>query len=635
MKKLLSLLLAFLCVVALFVPVSAADTSEDEDVDLLAYYSPYEIVEMFPEASAYLAREIRAYNEDISFAGYNIDVKYIDSIYKAVFCENPDLFYVSPSAFETTSSLTTGRMVALRPYYMYDIDKIPEKIEEFNAAADYFLMGVNPYWDEFNKVRYLHDIMAHYVEYELENYNKASIYTAYGALINHHAVCEGYTLAYNFLLSRVGIEAHYIQNKKITHAWSMVQIDGECYHVDVTQDDLCYDNLGRVSHTYCIVSDYALKQGEDDIDHASWISSRKAGNTKYDNAWWRTLNTMIYRIGKSDYFVNQRYGSSIYAGVTGKDVETGKRKVGAVLDTRWYVKDIEGAFWERAYSFVTYDGKYLFFNDANSVYRQVPGSDVRFTVYTKPKSEKNDIYGLAFKPDGYLYITIKDSPNSKDKIYKLDIKSNNTYDFSADDPENTEPSETESGTETEPVTETYPMAPTDEIPTQTDPTESIEDTTASTEPTETEKTSTPSTNVVKKKLTLYVAQKAVVNATATGKVTYSSNKKSVATVTQKGVITAKKKGTAVITAKGKYLSAKITVTVKNPKLSATSVKVKKGKSVKIKIIGCVGKYSYKSSNKKVVAVKSNGKIYAKKRGKAVITVTTNGGIKLKCTIKVL
>lgn len=620
MKNVVAAILSLIMVCTLLTPVYSVDDDYD-DIDLLAVYSPHELVNLYHDAANHLAEELRALNSDISFEDYNFTEQNIDSLYKAVYSENPDLFYVSPSAFETTSSLSDGKVVALRPYYMFKQSAIPSKIEAFEAAADYFLKGVNPAWDDMTKVRYLHDIVAHYVEYELEDYSDSSIYTAYGALINGRAVCEGYTLALNYLLSRVGVEAHYIRNKVESHAWSMVTIDGEYYHVDVTQDDASYDNLGRVNHTYCIVSDSALCQGDYDTDHAAWVSGRKAGSTRFDNAWWRNINTMIYRIGRNDYYVNQHYGSSIYGGIKCRDASTGQQITTSVLQTRWYVKGLEGAFWERAYVYLTYDGKYLYFNDANTVYRQVPGSEVSFAVYNKPSTLKNDIYGVAFKPDGSLYVTIKTDPNSPDKIYKLDIKAVNEYDFSEPEPV-TEPEQTD-------PTETYPDAPTESVPDVTEPSETAE-TTKPTNPTE------PKTDgdVVKKKLTLYVAQQSYIKAQDAGKVTYSSSKKSVASVTKKGVITAKKKGKAVITAKGKFLTAKITVTVKNPRLSATSLKVKKGKKVKLKIIGGVGSVNFKSSNRKVVSLNSSGAIIAKRKGKATITLTTNGGIKLKCKITV-
>ena len=120
---------------------------------------------------------------------------------------------------------------------------------------------------------------------------------------------------------------------------------------------------------------------------------------------------------------------------------------------------------------------------------------------------------------------------------------------------------------------------------------------------------------------------------AKGKTTYTSSNSKVAKVSSSGKITALKKGTAKITVKNNGVKKTFTVTVKNPKLNATSKTLKKGKTFAIKITGQIGKAKYVSSNKKVATVTSSGKVKAKSKGKATITVTTNG-VKLKLKIKV-
>lgn len=124
----------------------------------------------------------------------------------------------------------------------------------------------------------------------------------------------------------------------------------------------------------------------------------------------------------------------------------------------------------------------------------------------------------------------------------------------------------------------------------------------------------------------------------------SSNSK-VAAVNSKGKLTAKKKGTAVITVTMvSGASAKCKVTVQNGKvktktlkLTSTSVTLKKGQKYTIgKIrtpITTTDKITYKSSNKKIAAVNSQGKITAKKAGKAKITVKS-GSKKAVITVTV-
>lgn len=151
-----------------------------------------------------------------------------------------------------------------------------------------------------------------------------------------------------------------------------------------------------------------------------------------------------------------------------------------------------------------------------------------------------------------------------------------------------------------------------------------------------------------KKKTLGVGEKYTVKATvthanATGTVTFSSNKTSVATVSSKGIITAKKVGTANITVKtinGKTATCSVTV-----KKAPTSIKTNKktmtlkiNKTYQLKPIlskNSAGSIVYKSSKSSVVSVDKNGKLKARKMGSAVITMKTYNkkSFKVKVTVK--
>ena len=145
----------------------------------------------------------------------------------------------------------------------------------------------------------------------------------------------------------------------------------------------------------------------------------------------------------------------------------------------------------------------------------------------------------------------------------------------------------------------------------------------------------------KPKVTLYKGQKKAQTAKVTGKVkapVYTSSNSKIATVDKKtGKVTAKAAGKVTITAKSGSLKATYTVTVKNPtlKLTKTSATVKVGKTTKITAKATPsGKITYKSSNKKIATVSSNGTVKGIKKGTAKITVTCNGVSKtFKVTVK--
>ncbi|MCR5736161.1 MAG: Ig-like domain-containing protein [Eubacterium sp.] len=115
--------------------------------------------------------------------------------------------------------------------------------------------------------------------------------------------------------------------------------------------------------------------------------------------------------------------------------------------------------------------------------------------------------------------------------------------------------------------------------------------------------------------------------------TYKSLNPKVVTVDGKGTVKALKSGkaTIVVVSNGKVRIYE--VLIKKPQLNKKKVKLKVGKSFKLKITGKIGKAKFASSKKKVAKVNKKGKIVAKKKGKAVIKVKVNGVV-LKCKVTV-
>lgn len=74
-------------------------------------------------------------------------------------------------------------------------------------------------------------------------------FTAYGALVNGKAVCEGYAKAFQLLMNAAGVECICVSGELLTepHMWNEVKLGGEWYHIDCTADaaaDRCHLYFG-------------------------------------------------------------------------------------------------------------------------------------------------------------------------------------------------------------------------------------------------------------------------------------------------------------------------------------------------------------------------------------------------------
>ncbi len=82
-------------------------------------------------------------------------------------------------------------------------------------------------------------------------------YKAWGCLMEGTCVCNGYAEAMELLLLCSGIEARMVvgSTDDANHAWNIVKLNGQWYHVDVTWDDPTPDTGDTVSHVYLNVND--------------------------------------------------------------------------------------------------------------------------------------------------------------------------------------------------------------------------------------------------------------------------------------------------------------------------------------------------------------------------------------------
>lgn len=133
----------------------------------------------------------------------------------------------------------------------------------------------------YEKELCIHDYLIRNCEYdpgELSIFKKADAESInpYGLLKNKKAICLGYTKTFQLFMNVLDIPCvviHSETTKGEEHAWNMVMIDNEWYHVDVTWDDPVPDRGVHVKHTYFNVTDELMEEEhvweEDDFPSAT------------------------------------------------------------------------------------------------------------------------------------------------------------------------------------------------------------------------------------------------------------------------------------------------------------------------------------------------------------------------------
>ena len=114
----------------------------------------------------------------------------------------------------------------------------------------------------YEKIKAVHNWMIRNIRYDYKNYLRKKIPrsagTVEGALLKKLCVCEGYALAFRKLMSSYHIPCKLVYGRANgeRHAWNMVKLNGNWYHVDVTWDDpIVNGNNGNTNIHY----EYFLK----------------------------------------------------------------------------------------------------------------------------------------------------------------------------------------------------------------------------------------------------------------------------------------------------------------------------------------------------------------------------------------
>lgn len=139
-----------------------------------------------------------------------------------------------------------------------------DELNELYQSVDEILLDMPSGLSDYEKVKYVNDYIVNHTVYELDS--DESPYTPYSILLNGEGVCNGYTLATWLLLYALKIENLYVSGNvgEELHAWNLVKLEGEWYHLDTTWNDPVYTGvfkwLGEPTYDYFLISDKKMKK---------------------------------------------------------------------------------------------------------------------------------------------------------------------------------------------------------------------------------------------------------------------------------------------------------------------------------------------------------------------------------------
>ncbi|MBQ3843127.1 MAG: hypothetical protein II820_10605 [Ruminiclostridium sp.] len=422
MKKLIALILSVILSVSCLSITTSADIATEE------------LAQLFRSKLDNYETEVDIYDYTSRYR-WSVD-ETVNEVIASAYFANPDLFYVD-NKFNYTADLNGYVHNVVFSFTMNASERAAAK-KKIDAAVNKVLAGITDDMNDVDKALYVHDYLVLNCKY-----GAMSQHTMYDCLVGKKAVCQGYSLAYEYIMRDcLGIDCTVVFSRTQNHMWNYLKIGNKWYHVDLTLDDpgtsyngTTYDMWGLVLHKNFLMSDAQCR--ENSVLHTGWTVSGgygAASDKSYDKAFWKDVRAKICLID----------GKYYYAKDTGKDSSSGQRmmtlysfnkntgKAKALLKTksRWYSRRVNGnsavaAYGSKVYTTgylsLDYYGGKLYFNTNKSVYSYDLNTGKTKKVYTLNKGEEKQIFGLV-TVGNYVRLAYKDDLTYAEKYISLKMK---------------------------------------------------------------------------------------------------------------------------------------------------------------------------------------------------------------------
>lgn len=221
------------------------------------------------EQAAYLRinNEIQNLNSDFSLIGNSVSEEQFNKITTFILKDHPEYFYIDTIEYLKTPD---GMVENVTMNYSADNETILQQQLEVENWKNYILSGITPEMNNYDIAKYLHDYLVQTTTYDETVANNQNVLSV---VESASSVCAGYSKAYQYLLNQAGIFSTYVSGTADigSHAWNLVEINGEYGWVDVTWDDPSFvdNNIPDEyqSHTYFGIS-------TEELEKTHWIDTQ-------------------------------------------------------------------------------------------------------------------------------------------------------------------------------------------------------------------------------------------------------------------------------------------------------------------------------------------------------------------------
>lgn len=217
------------------------------------------------------------HSDSVDVSSTGVLTKDISLVCDSVDRDHPEIFWTNGA--ESHSYNPDGTVIEFKPVYTMSKEMREQMQQQIDDAIEPFLEGFSEEMGDYEIALRLFERMEEIVDYdsiELDRFHRKTgaqrmvepdpLHNICGVFVDHKAVCAGYAKAYMLLLRKFGIEGIFVAGCSLSggrHAWNIVRLEGDYYHIDTTWGDGSNTDPARASgktYAYFALTDEEIRR---------------------------------------------------------------------------------------------------------------------------------------------------------------------------------------------------------------------------------------------------------------------------------------------------------------------------------------------------------------------------------------
>lgn len=225
-----------------FVKISDKNSMSDKTMEEIPDLEKSYCYSVLSEEEKKIYQEVYQILKNMQSESYvsTVDEKLLEKVFHCVMNDHPEFYYVD--GFSYTSYSQKGKVTKLG--FEGNYSKTLEERQSIDKLIELYVencfAGISDDFTTYDVVKYLYDYLICNTEYLLDAKDSQNICSVF---LEGESVCMGYAKAMQYLLLRQEILCTLVNGKAgdgQEHAWNLVFLDGEPYHLDATWGEDSY-----------------------------------------------------------------------------------------------------------------------------------------------------------------------------------------------------------------------------------------------------------------------------------------------------------------------------------------------------------------------------------------------------------